>query len=566
MTGKIFISYRRSDSVVVAHRMFDWLVEQFGAEAVFIDIDRIPYGADFRAHITDQVRQARIVLLIIGETWLEALHNRTTDPDDWLRHEIETAFAEGKDIVPVLIDRTTMPAAKQLPPSFANLAFLNAATVSATKDFRHHMGELGERLAAEWGFEKRAKIGKGRAPAALARLVGSAQYNGPRAPMPRVGEPWQVVRLPRPVNFDETTASIRRRFLEAFVQNDLLGAVWVDNSGETTLALLTKHSTTVYDFARNTAETRSFNLGNYSSRRGVKLAPYRGGVLINTGLDVLNWRVRHRLPSRVCSVSEYHDDVSSVLCASPDLRYIALSSQPYGDTDLIQLVDFESGETVFSHRGGSLVKRFDFSRSCRHLLASPRAIADQSALLISASSEAKSTSNVKYEASHILGTNEHPWLGPAAWHPTEDVFVITQSERTQRTGHVKIIRAADLSVLHSRRLEHTDHITDVDWSSDGRFVATASEDYSVVVWDLATDTTKLLTGHDEKIEYMKFSPDGQRLVTHGRARNFHLWNPVTGDKLTTIEGIVGRNTWGSDARLILSRGANGHEVRKMGDQ
>lgn len=51
MSSMIFISYRRTDSDVVAHRMFDWLVEQFGPGAVFIDIDTIPAGAHWREEI-----------------------------------------------------------------------------------------------------------------------------------------------------------------------------------------------------------------------------------------------------------------------------------------------------------------------------------------------------------------------------------------------------------------------------------------------------------------------------------------------------------------------------------
>ncbi|MFZ1106681.1 MAG: hypothetical protein WAN86_28105 [Hyphomicrobiaceae bacterium] len=60
--GRIFISYRRSDSRIFAHRMFDRLVEMFGPQAVFIDIDRIPPGVDFRTHIRGEIAQAGVVL------------------------------------------------------------------------------------------------------------------------------------------------------------------------------------------------------------------------------------------------------------------------------------------------------------------------------------------------------------------------------------------------------------------------------------------------------------------------------------------------------------------------
>lgn len=153
--GKIFISYRRSDSEVVAHRVFDWLSEHFGPTSVFIDIDRIPYGVDFRKHISEQVQNARIVLVIIGETWVETLLRRASSSEDWLRHEIEAAFAEGKVVIPLLIDRAEMPTVEHLPLSVQQLAFLNAFRVSATKDFRHHMSELASHLADAHGVERR---------------------------------------------------------------------------------------------------------------------------------------------------------------------------------------------------------------------------------------------------------------------------------------------------------------------------------------------------------------------------------------------------------------------------
>ena len=48
---KIFLSYRRQDSVGVAGRIYDRLRAHFGDDAIFMDIDSIPFGVDFREHI-----------------------------------------------------------------------------------------------------------------------------------------------------------------------------------------------------------------------------------------------------------------------------------------------------------------------------------------------------------------------------------------------------------------------------------------------------------------------------------------------------------------------------------
>ncbi|MBS0165236.1 hypothetical protein ACYX34_04395 [Nitrospira sp. CMX1] len=53
--SKILISYRRKDSADVTGRIYDRLVQQFGRESVFVDVDSIPFGVDFRKHLDEQV-------------------------------------------------------------------------------------------------------------------------------------------------------------------------------------------------------------------------------------------------------------------------------------------------------------------------------------------------------------------------------------------------------------------------------------------------------------------------------------------------------------------------------
>jgi hypothetical protein len=66
----IVISYRRTDSSAVAGRIFDRLIAHYGEESVFLDIDNIPFGIDFRAHIQQILRRTDVVLAIIGANWL----------------------------------------------------------------------------------------------------------------------------------------------------------------------------------------------------------------------------------------------------------------------------------------------------------------------------------------------------------------------------------------------------------------------------------------------------------------------------------------------------------------
>ena len=55
--AKIVISYRRSDSAAIAGRIRDRLAAQYGDQSIFMDIENIPFGEDFRTHIRDTLLQ-----------------------------------------------------------------------------------------------------------------------------------------------------------------------------------------------------------------------------------------------------------------------------------------------------------------------------------------------------------------------------------------------------------------------------------------------------------------------------------------------------------------------------
>lgn len=61
----ILISYRRKDSADAAGRIYNRLIQEFGRQAVFKDVDSIPVGVDFRTHLDDQVAKSNVFLVVI---------------------------------------------------------------------------------------------------------------------------------------------------------------------------------------------------------------------------------------------------------------------------------------------------------------------------------------------------------------------------------------------------------------------------------------------------------------------------------------------------------------------
>src|SRR5882762_10276889 len=114
----ITISYRRSDSDAIAGRIRDRLASHFGDESVFMDIDSIPFGFDFRDHIQEALAQNDILIAVIGPQWLgpgKGGSLRIMEETDPVRIEIETALKNGSAIIPVLVGGATMPEPADLP-------------------------------------------------------------------------------------------------------------------------------------------------------------------------------------------------------------------------------------------------------------------------------------------------------------------------------------------------------------------------------------------------------------------------------------------------------------------
>jgi formylglycine-generating enzyme required for sulfatase activity len=142
---RVFISYRRDDSPGMAGRLYDRLEARFGRESVFMDIDAIPLGVDFRDYLQNAVGQCDVLLAVIGRNWCKRTGEgarRLDDPKDFVRIEIEAALARGIPVIPVLIDKVTMPAESELPVAVAGLAYCNAIVVDHGLDFRVHADRL----------------------------------------------------------------------------------------------------------------------------------------------------------------------------------------------------------------------------------------------------------------------------------------------------------------------------------------------------------------------------------------------------------------------------------------
>jgi TolB-like protein/Tfp pilus assembly protein PilF len=141
----IAISYRRDDSSPITGRLYDRLEATFGPQNVFMDIDSIRPGVDFREQINETISHADAVVAVIGRRWLGEQPDgsrRIDDPNDFVRLEIASALKCKIPVIPVLVDDAPMPKQEKLPPDIEPLAYRQALPLHSGLDFHQHAERL----------------------------------------------------------------------------------------------------------------------------------------------------------------------------------------------------------------------------------------------------------------------------------------------------------------------------------------------------------------------------------------------------------------------------------------
>jgi WD40 repeat protein/beta-lactamase regulating signal transducer with metallopeptidase domain len=123
-----------------------------------------------------------------------------------------------------------------------------------------------------------------------------------------------------------------------------------------------------------------------------------------------------------------------------------------------------------------------------------------------------------------------------------------------------VIRDSALGLVRLRLEGHSDAVTCLAFSPDGATLASGGYDRTIRFWDVETGRpSSTLEGHTQGLFALGFSPDGKTLVSAGSDKTIRLWDVATGTTKGTLAGsssAIRALAFSPDGKALVSAGAD----------
>jgi formylglycine-generating enzyme required for sulfatase activity len=217
MAGKIFINYRRVESLNQAQHLKTLFDKAFDEKRVFLDVRGIDGGENWLQTLERQVAACDAMVVLIGKEWTnlkdEHGNRRLDDPHDKVRFEISQALLRNLPIVPVSIDGAAIPKAAQLPDNLMQLALIQAMPLRG-ESFTQDAAAIIERLRVLLAKLRQRGIPMWSAGLGFLAALAAGVAAGPMI-LNRSGLPMLGVTLPGDEQLRRSLVETQRRVDEA---------------------------------------------------------------------------------------------------------------------------------------------------------------------------------------------------------------------------------------------------------------------------------------------------------------------------------------------------------------
>lgn len=261
------------------------------------------------------------------------------------------------------------------------------------------------------------------------------------------------------------------------------------------------------------------------------LAVNPDGSMLAAGSGIGVWLYDTATLEPITLLEGHHAPVNNVAW-SPDGRFLASA----GRDQQIKIWDVEAGQAIRTLEGHQdIVTTVAWSSDGRYL-----ASGGFDSLVIVWNAENGQTVNT-------LSGHEGA-IRMVAWPHGNSEQVASASEDTT----VKVWNIA--TGEHEPILQHGDVVEGVFWSADDSRLITGSDDTLIRLWDAVSgEIVQEWLGHEFGLISMALSPNGRRLVTTGNDGFIRLWNPETGEEMAAWSGTNNNPmapAWLSDSNSV----------------
>lgn len=155
--------------------------------------------------------------------------------------------------------------------------------------------------------------------------------------------------------------------------------------------------------------------------------------------------------------------------------------------------------------------------------------------------------------------------GHAHWVNTlalsTDYVIRTGFYEPEKEGSIGTEDEYDDETLKSMALERYQRVYKLFDSHGGERLVSGSDDFTLYLWKPETDKKPIarMTGHQQLINDVKFSPDTRLIASASFDKSIKLWSSRTGVFLATLRGhvqAVYQIAWSADSRLLVSGSAD----------
>ncbi|KIL65494.1 hypothetical protein M378DRAFT_10853 [Amanita muscaria Koide BX008] len=130
----------------------------------------------------------------------------------------------------------------------------------------------------------------------------------------------------------------------------------------------------------------------------------------------------------------------------------------------------------------------------------------------------------------ISESTPHLYVSGLAFLPKNSMLSRHVKAKFPKIPRIVFGGAIDWPSLQLSIRGHTDSVTSIVFSPDGKRIASGSEDKTICIWDAETglQVGNPLQGHADKVTSVAFSPDGKRIASGSLDKTIRIWDAETG--------------------------------------